>query len=218
MIPDPAAALPMFPLGGAALPGDRLPLQVFEPRFRDLLYDCLRAEAGPWFGTVMISRGAEVGGGDQRTDVGTIVRIDDHIAVGPRLFHLQCTVGDRVRVDRWLGDDPYPRAHVTAWPDEPLPAGTRIDTADLITEITALHGLLARAAEDQGRPAPPRPLFDDLPADPGAAVYDLARLVPLGPADRFALLTSPDAAHRAAVLSAAIDTAQDVARFHLQDR
>lgn len=40
--PDALAALPIFPLpNGVLLPGGLLPLQVFEPRYRDLTRDCL---------------------------------------------------------------------------------------------------------------------------------------------------------------------------------
>ena len=33
--------LPMFPLGNVVLPGELLPLNVFEPRYRALVLDCL---------------------------------------------------------------------------------------------------------------------------------------------------------------------------------
>ena len=58
------AVLPMFPLGTVLLPGAVLPLHVFEPRYRQLVQDCLAGE--PEFGVVLIERGSEVGGGDQR--------------------------------------------------------------------------------------------------------------------------------------------------------
>lgn len=218
MIPARTAALPVFPLGTTALPGDRLPLQVFEARFRDLLHDCMNSPDGPWFGAVLIARGSEVGGGEERTDVGVRVHIDRHLAVGPRLFHLRCTAGERFRVRTWLDDDPYPRAEIETWPDAPADSGAvRAAAAELTTEITALHGLAARLADRQGRPTPPRPRFDDLPADPGALIYDLARRVDIGAADRFALLCAPDALTRADLLAEAVDIAQDVARFHLLD-
>ena len=62
------AVLPMFPLGTVLLPGGVLPLHVFEPRYRQLVIDCLADDTGePEFGVTMIERGSEVGGGDQRT-------------------------------------------------------------------------------------------------------------------------------------------------------
>ncbi|WP_415830929.1 LON peptidase substrate-binding domain-containing protein [Janibacter anophelis] len=56
--------LPMFPLGTVLLPGNPLPLQVFEPRYLAMLRDIAGGDGR--FGVVLIERGFEVGGGDQR--------------------------------------------------------------------------------------------------------------------------------------------------------
>ena len=56
------AAQPMFPLQSALLPGEVLPLRIFEPRYSELVQDCL-AMTDPAFGVVLITRGREVGGG-----------------------------------------------------------------------------------------------------------------------------------------------------------
>ena len=61
--------MPMFPLGSVLLPGVVLPLHVFEPRYQQLVRDCLETDEHE-FGVVLIDRGSEVGGGDSRTDVG----------------------------------------------------------------------------------------------------------------------------------------------------
>src|SRR6476660_6348415 len=57
------ATLPLFPLGTVLLPGARLPLQIFEPRYVALLRDLLAAqqERSPVFGVVAIREGYEVG-------------------------------------------------------------------------------------------------------------------------------------------------------------
>ncbi|MDT7770920.1 MAG: uncharacterized protein QOI30_3939, partial [Mycobacterium sp.] len=61
----------MFPLQSALLPGEDLPMQIFEPRYTALVRDCIR-DKDPRFGVVLISQGGEVGGGDVRCDVGTV--------------------------------------------------------------------------------------------------------------------------------------------------
>src|SRR3984885_12142090 len=61
--------LPMFPLGTVLFPHAVIPLHVFEPRYRALMRHCLDADRR--FGVVLIERGSEVGGGDQRASVGT---------------------------------------------------------------------------------------------------------------------------------------------------
>src|SRR4051812_43593478 len=68
-----AGVLPMFPLNAVVFPGMALPLHVFEPRYRALTRHCLDTDRR--FGSVLIERGSEVGGGDVRFDVGTCVRI-----------------------------------------------------------------------------------------------------------------------------------------------
>lgn len=110
--------LAMFPLESAPLPDEDLPLHIFEPRYAALVRDCMDT-ADPRFGVVLISRGREVGGGDTRCDVGTLARITECADAGSGRYMLRCRVGERIRVCDWLPDDPYPRAKVRFWPDQP---------------------------------------------------------------------------------------------------
>ncbi|MGH9020776.1 MAG: LON peptidase substrate-binding domain-containing protein, partial [Acidimicrobiales bacterium] len=64
--------LPMFPLSMVVFPHQVVGLCVFEPRFQSMLSDVAVTQV---FGTCLIERGSEVGGGDTRTGVGTTVRI-----------------------------------------------------------------------------------------------------------------------------------------------
>src|SRR5918995_785794 len=114
------AVLPMFPLGAVLLPGEVLPLQVFEPRYRALVHDCFAAPDGPRFGVVLIARGHEVGGGDERHDVGAVARIVRHELAPDGRSALLCAGEERVGVREWLPDDPYPRADVELVEDEPI--------------------------------------------------------------------------------------------------
>ena len=66
--------MPMFPLGSVLLPAMPLPLRIFEPRYLKLLGDLMGSE-NPEFGVVLIERGTEVGGGDQRMQIGTIASV-----------------------------------------------------------------------------------------------------------------------------------------------
>ncbi|MDQ2726260.1 MAG: LON peptidase substrate-binding domain-containing protein, partial [Actinomycetota bacterium] len=74
--------MPLFPLGTVMFPGTALPLHVFEPRYRALMDDLTGGELGtplitPEFGIALIERGHEVGGGDQRSRIGTVARLPD---------------------------------------------------------------------------------------------------------------------------------------------
>src|SRR3954447_18112242 len=102
------ATLPMFPLGGVLLPSVYLPLHVFEPRYRELVQVCLDGDQE--FGVVLIERGSEVGGGDQRVDVGTVARIVEAPQMPEGRGALGTVAPRRIRVREWLVDYPYPRA------------------------------------------------------------------------------------------------------------
>lgn len=104
--------LSMFPLGIPTLPGMVLPLRIFEPRYVVMLESCLQSPQ-PQFGVVMIERGSEVGGGEVRRSVGTVVDIL-RVDVLPRNQFSVFGIGvRRLRVDEWLIDDPHPMAMVT---------------------------------------------------------------------------------------------------------
>ena len=60
--------IPMFPLGTVLLPAMPFALNVFEPRYLKMMGDLLETDA-PEFGIVLIERGHEVGGGEQRSGV-----------------------------------------------------------------------------------------------------------------------------------------------------
>lgn len=71
--------LPLFPLSGVLLPYGRMPLQVFEPRYLDLIKDSMK-ESAP-FGVVWIRHGEEVAergrASPELGDYGTCARIVD---------------------------------------------------------------------------------------------------------------------------------------------
>jgi uncharacterized protein len=109
-MPTEPRPLAMFPLSVVLYPHTGIPLQVFEPRYVELLSDCLEGERE--FGVVLISRGSEVGGGDQRVRVGTVVRIVEVTPMPDHRFAVLAEGLRRLRVVDWLDDDPYPRALV----------------------------------------------------------------------------------------------------------
>lgn len=182
---EPQSITPMFPLGSVLLPGMALPLQVFEPRYRVMMHD-LRGEPSPAFGVVLIERGSEVGGGETRTDVGcraVVARAEEHpdgtwtvVAVGT----------ERIRVDTWLTDDPYPRARVSDWPDEDDPA--QLDVARLDEVERSARRVAALAVELGARGQLPD---FELSPDPSLRTYQLATVSPLGALDRRRVLTTP---------------------------
>jgi len=186
----------MFPLGSVLVPGMILPLHVFEQRYRELVRDCLDGDRE--FGVVLIERGSEVGGGDVRTDVGTMARIVRADEMPDGRFAVGAVGMRRIRVDAWLDDDPYPRAEVSDWPDDDdaRPGGTagEAGTAGVVDEVGRLLRRAAALRAELGDPAPPVDLV--LADDPLVASYQGTAVAPLGPADRQALLASSSTSAR----------------------
>lgn len=196
--------LPMFPLGTVLFPTLVLPLHVFEPRYRQLVEDCESGEGE--FGVVLIERGSEVGGGDVRTQVGTVARILQ-VERFPDGRSALASVGTRrIRVERWLEDDPYPRAEVDDWPDDSVPV-LALDELD-----TRFRRTLALAAELGEAGAP---LDVELADDPVVATFQIAALAPLGPVDRQAVLATESADGRTELLLDLLDGAMELLRARL---
>lgn len=207
------AGTPMFPLEVAMLPGELLPLQIFEPRYAALVDHAL-AMADPAFGVVLIAAGREVGGGDQRCDVGALARIVECAGFGAGRYRLRCLMGERIRVLEWQPDAPYPRAAIEPWPDEP---GEPVD-GEAIREVEdRIVGLLDRIASLRGLQVRGRDvvLGADESGDAGTWLYALASRVPIGQADRYAVLAAPSPAERLAALSDAVDTVAALVEFQL---
>lgn len=66
---------PLFPLNSIVLPRGRIPLQLFEPRYLDMLAQCMKTNRG--FVVLMLRGGREAGPDADFYDMGTYVRIVD---------------------------------------------------------------------------------------------------------------------------------------------
>lgn len=172
----------MFPLGSVLFPYTPLPLRVFEPRYLTMLGRLLDAEE-PTFGVVLIERGHEAGGGDQRSSIGTLARLLE-ISTGDDDMYALAVGTERITVDRWLDDDPHPQAEVSPVP--PLEWNEAL--TPLLTEAEALvRRMLARSAAIGEAAWDPNVELSD---DPVASAWQLAAIAPLGEYDRFTLLQS----------------------------
>ncbi len=65
--------IPLFPLQTVLFPGGPLPLRIFEPRYLDMVSDCMKNDIG--IGVVLIRDGLEVGKAAQTHSVGTVSKI-----------------------------------------------------------------------------------------------------------------------------------------------
>lgn len=199
--------LPMFPLGTVLMPGMPLPLHVFEPRYRAMMDDILAGERE--FGVVLIERGSEVGGGDQRFTTGTVARVAEAAQTPDGRWALIAVGTRRLRVQRWLPDDPYPRAEIVELDEHAPDDGYAAALAEASRTVRRAVALLSELAETSVPPG------FELPDDPLEAGWHLAALAPLGAADRYRVLTEDDPTRRLGVLAQLADDAGTMLAFRL---
>ena len=183
------ASLPLFPLGTVLMPGARLPLQIFEPRYVALLRDLIagQQERSPVFGVVAIREGVEVGedGAKALHDVGCAALLTQAavleeqrfliVSEGTRRFHLDA-------IDAGAST-PYATGEVT-WLEEPD------------GNLTACFGLASRLREELTEFAAATGEAAVLPTDDRALSYAVPLTVSLDVADRQRLLESTDTESR----------------------
>ncbi|MEZ5221214.1 MAG: LON peptidase substrate-binding domain-containing protein [Ilumatobacteraceae bacterium] len=183
---------------------------------------CLEADE-PEFGVVLIARGSEVGGGDQRLGVGTVARMVQVAELDDGRYAVVCVGTRRIRVNAWLPDDPFPLADVDDWPDradgadgsEAVGGGHGDDLAATIARVHGRVRRLAALAAELGDSV--ADVTTDIAADPLLASYHLCALAPIGAADTYTLLGAEGAADRVSRLDAMLDDVDAVLRFRLAD-
>ena len=210
--------LPVFPLGNVLMPHGLLPLHIFEQRYRTLMADLLENGNGPGhadavprpvpeMGVVLIERGHEVGGGDERSGLGTVARIvrAEKLADG-RWFALAAG-SVRFSVASWLPDDPYPLAEVVELPREDWDG--RLD--DLLRSAEREVRRALALAGELGEPA----AQPELSEDPSIAAWQLCDAAPVGAFDRQKLLAADGFGARLALLEALASDASSMLAFRL---
>ena len=201
------ATLPMFPLGTVLVPKAVVPLQVFEPRYQTMLADVMTGDRK--FGVVLIERGSEVGGGDVRTDVGTVAQVVKLRPIAADRWLVIVAGMERITVDRWLFDDPYPMAEVSGFPDEPGPS---VDVQEWNALKRRMRRVLAVLAELGDTVA--RATFE-LGDDPGMGSFQLAGLGPFSDLDRQRVLCTPGVSGRCALLTELLSDVAVLAKLRL---
>ncbi len=177
--------LPMFPLGSVLFPSMPLTLRIFEERYLKLLGDLMSSDT-PEFGVVLVSRGSEVGGGEQRMTIGTVASVTE-IGTTDEFLGLESFGSRRFRVNDWLPDDPYPIADIEfipdlIWEDSLMPARVHLESqVRTLLSLASEFGELVFGADI------------DLSDDPMSAAWQLAGILPIGELDRFDLLSSQSA-------------------------
>lgn len=133
----------MFPLGSVLVPGGVLPLHIFEPRYRDLVADCL-AE-GREFGLVHHDSDEQGPFLMEQGRVGTLARIVEHRELPEGRSLILVRGGARFSIESECEMERlYYQADVVPYEDESIPRlgairEARIQTLELFT--TVIHAL-----------------------------------------------------------------------------
>lgn len=197
--------LPMFPLEHAIVPSMVVPLHIFEPRYRAFARDLHTADEAT-FGVVGIERGREVGGQDQRFDVGVVMQLLAAEEFPDGRWALTSVASRRLSVVEWLTDDPYPRAMVVDRLDD-LTAGppNAEERAALTTEFGRLAETVRRLQPQVDLLAAPSSADDE-----DWRAWELVGRAGLGSLDHVSLLGCDDPAERVRLASQLIADRRDL--------
>ncbi len=140
-MPGKIHALPLFPLGLVLLPGETLPLHIFEERYKTMINDCLEADSE--FGVIWLSDDEGL------RDTGCTARVRDVLErTEDGRMNILSEGGEPFRLLRRIDEMPYPAGDVELldeYLDDP--------PADLLDEIHQRYGDLVERATDERPPA-----------------------------------------------------------------
>lgn len=183
----------MFPLSTVVFPQQRLPLHVFERRYRQLVEDVHAGDGA--FGICLIARGSEVGGGDERVDVGTVVELKALFPFSDGRSMMVVDGRSRLRVREWLTDRPYPRAMVETLAEvEAAPSAGLLDGTE--SAVRALRNLHSEMYPDS---CVERDCTLD--EDPLVRAWQLCAMTPMATLDQLRLLRIDDPSARLVALT-----------------
>jgi hypothetical protein len=185
--------LPLFPLSTVLFPGMRLPLHVFEERYRLLVAD-LKAQPEPWrFGVIAIRQGREVGaeGVTALHEVGCVATVRQVAARADGRFDLATVGTERFRLLRVDDELPYFRGEAEPLQDEVTPIGEA--EAFAVNRVQAGFRAYLNALADRGGGVIS---VADLPDEPVLLSYVVGAAMIIDLPERQSLLAAPAALDR----------------------
>ena len=185
--------IPLFPLGMVLVPGLALPLQIFEPRYRELISDLqAKPAADQFFGVIAIREGWEVGAQGVKAlhDVGTSAALhevrlhrdgrSEIVTVGVLRFKLIRLVA---------AGTPYLQGEVE-WLSEADGDAAEVLAAAVTRSFADYRQAVAAAGASEAE------LMHDLPGDPRQLSYLVAVAAVLDLSDQQRLLAATETSDR----------------------
>jgi Lon protease-like protein len=187
----------LFPLPLVLFPRTPLPLHIFEPRYRQLLSDCLQHDGQ--FGIIRRPEGASERDIAPGT-VGCLARVETAQELPDGRSNVLVLGGDRFRLVRFVPDAaPYYVGEITSYDDEAEPATVLAPLADRLRALFQRVGQSARTIADDASPLP------DLPDEPAEVSFAVAQYIDLDLDVKQELLASRSPAARLRQLTDLLD-------------
>jgi hypothetical protein len=191
---DMSETLPLFPLSTVLFPGMRLPLNIFEERYRRMVRDLKEGPEPRQFGVVAIRRGRETGadsiaGAQSLHEVGCVAAIRTLSERPDGGFDLQAVGTERFRLLDIDRSRPYFQGVIERLPDEP---GTGREQP-VVQRVQAGFREYLNALADRGGGVIS---VADLPDEPLLLSYVVAAAMIIDLRERQGLLAAPDAVAR----------------------
>lgn len=174
------ARLRLFPLNAVLFPGATLNLHVFEPRYKQMIGECL--EAGEAFGVVLIREGSETGDPSvEPHQIGSVAEIVEVTQLPFGRYYVSTIGRERFSIRRVVSRDPYLTVEAELLP-EPLEDPGELASLEERVRAAFLQ-YLELLSEFTGEP-----VNVDLPHDPGRVSYAVADALQIADAVKQRLL------------------------------
>jgi Lon protease-like protein len=206
--------LPVFPLPLVLLPRAVQPLHIFEPRYRQLLADCLSGNRE--FG--IICRTPDVAEREiPEGTAGCVAHIESTQTLPDGRSNIIVTGGGRFSLVGFVDDPaPYHLALVRPFEDTTESVEGTEALARRLRELFARVGQSARSIQDDTTPLP------DLPDSPAELSFAIGQFIDLELADKQRLLASRSPVERLRqldeVLAPIVESIEQRARIHTRAR
>lgn len=147
--------LPLFPLPVVLFPGALLPLHIFEERYKLMIKHCM--DSDKLFGVTYL--GEKESWPPQLNRIGSIAQIMVVVPLEEGRMNILTVGGKRYRPVRYIDKEPYLRAEVELFGDDPEDS----DASSLMQEVKQLYERAATAIKEVNEEQTP---ITDLPDNP----------------------------------------------------
>jgi Lon protease-like protein len=184
--------LPLFPLTTVLFPGMRLPLHIFEQRYRQLVRDLLDRPEPRRFGVIAIRKGRETGseGVTALHEIGCVATVRQVKPLDDGMYDLVAVGTERFRLLSLERSLPYFQGEIEPLAEETGDAQVAALTAQ---RVQAAFRAYLNALADRGGGVI---AVADLPDEPPLLSYIVGAAMIIDLPERQALLAAPDALTR----------------------